>query len=121
MSSLNSVVNGDVRIVYFADTQILQEGKIQQLGKELLAIAGKTEGGKLLLNFEDVKFMSSAMLGKLVQLNKECKKSKTTLKMCGISPEIHEIFSLTKMDKIFDLQPDEAKALAAFAKRGWLS
>jgi hypothetical protein len=32
-----------------------------------------------------------------------------------------EVFKITRLNKIFDIQPDEATALAAFEKRGFFS
>ena len=109
--------NGDVLVVYFTDAQILDETKIQQLADDLNAVADKCEHGKLLLNFSDVKFMSSSVLGKLVKLNKKCKADKTNLKMCNIAPEIYEVFKITRLNKVFDIQEDEESALAAFEKK----
>lgn len=44
-------------------------------------MANRAEPGKLLLNFSDVRFMSSSMLGKRIKLNKKCKHEKTRLKL----------------------------------------
>jgi anti-sigma B factor antagonist len=111
--------NGDVLVVYFTDSQILDEGKIQQISEELMKIADKAESSKLLLNFNDVKFMSSSVLGRLVHLNKKCKNDKIDLKMCNISPDIMEVFKITRLNKVFDIHEDENKALSAFLKKGW--
>jgi anti-sigma B factor antagonist len=107
--------NGDVTVVYFTDAQILDEHKIVQLNDA----ADRAAAGKLLLNFSDVQFMSSAVLGKLVNLNKKCKADQTNLKMCNINPKILEVFKITKLNKVFDIHETEEKALSAFNKRGW--
>jgi anti-sigma B factor antagonist len=72
----------------------------------------------MILNFEAVRFMSSAMLGKLVALNKLCKGYKVALKLSNITPEIMQIFKLTALNKVFDIYDDEAAALASFASQG---
>ncbi len=41
------------------------------------------------------------------------------LKLCSIDPEIRQVFKITKLDKLFDIEADEASARAAFMKRGW--
>ena len=64
----------DGLVVYFAEAKILDEGTILQVGKELLDVLGRaTQKKKLMLDFERVQFMSSAMIGKLVFLNKRAK------------------------------------------------
>jgi anti-anti-sigma factor len=119
VSALRSEFKGDVLVVYFNDAKILDEAKIQQIGKELMEKVGETTDKKLLLNFQSVTFMSSAMIGKLILLNKKCKADAINVKMCNISPNVMEVFKLMRLNKILDLQGDEEKALASFEKKGW--
>ena len=63
--------------------------------------------------------MSSAMITKLVMLNKTCKAQEVNLKFCEVSPNVLEVFKITKLNKLFDIQSDEAKAIASFEKKGW--
>jgi anti-sigma B factor antagonist len=72
----------------------------------------------VILDFQKVQFMSSAMLGRLVMINNRCQEFKVKLKLSAIDPEIRKVFKITKLDKLFDIEPDEAAARAAFAKRG---
>jgi anti-anti-sigma factor len=86
----------DVLVVYFTTAKILDESVIQQIGQELMECAESArQKKKLLLNFQGVKFMSSAMIGKLVLLNKKCKVNGVVLKMCSISPDILDVFRRT--------------------------
>jgi hypothetical protein len=48
------------------------------------ADAAESYEGKLLLTFAGVKGMCSAMIGKLIVLNKWCKDPKVVLKMCNV-------------------------------------
>ena len=118
-SAIMSQKNDDVLVVYFTESRILDEATIQTLGADLEQMANRAEEGKLLLNFENVRFMSSAMLGKLVSLNKKCKTEEIDLKLCSISKDIMEVFKLMRLNKLLDLQSDEDKALSAFAKKGF--
>ena len=118
-SAIMSQKNGDVLVIYFTESRILDEATIQTLGADLEQMANRAEEGKLLLNFENVRFMSSAMLGKLVSLNKKCKTEEIDLKLCSISKDIMEVFKLMRLNKLLDLQSDEDKALSAFAKKGF--
>lgn len=120
MSSLKSEQKEDILVVYFTDAKILDEARIQKIGKELMEKAEEAaEGKKMLLNFQGVQFMSSAMIGKLVLLNKKCKAAGLTLKFCAISPNVLEVFKITRLNRVFDIQTDEDKALKAFGSKGW--
>ena len=115
MSALKSKRIDGVRLVRFAEAQLLDEGIIQQLGTELQAIANKAKSGqKILLSFHRVTFMSSAMLGKLVRFSDTCRQQGAALKISSILPEILEVFKITKLHKMFDIREDETTALKAF-------
>lgn len=106
--------NGDVTVVNFVDRKILDEANIHELGQELFALVEKDNRQKLLLNFSAVEFLSSAALGKLIHLDKKMKTNNGTLKFSNIRPEIFEVFVITKLNRIFDIQDDEVDALATF-------
>ena len=111
---------GEVLIVYFQATTLTDQSMIEQIGNELADVALEAAGNrKLLVNFQGVKFMSSAMLGKLLPLHKRCKADKIKLKMCNISPNLKEVFVITNLVKLFDICGTEADAVASFDKRGF--
>ncbi len=105
---------GDVAVVNFVDRKILDEANIHELGQELFALVEQDKRPKVLLNFANVEFLSSAALGKLITLNKKRKSAGAELKLSNIRPEIYEVFAITKLNKLFDIEEDEADALAAF-------
>ena len=106
--------NGDVTVVNFVDRKILDESNIQTLGQELFALVEKENRKKILLNFSAVEFLSSAALGKLINLDKKVKVNSGILKLSNIRPEIYEVFAITKLNRIFDIKDDESDALQAF-------
>lgn len=105
---------GDVTVVRFIDRKILDEANIQGLGQELFQLVEEENRSKLLLNFTNVEFLSSAALGKLITLDKKVKSHGGKLKLSNIRPEIYEVFAITKLNKLFDIKEDESDALAAF-------
>lgn len=121
MPKLMSQLHGKILVVYFTEARILEESTLQEIGRELMDFAARCSSQKLLLNFEGVKFMSSAMLGKLIQLNKKCKEDKIELKLCSIENSLMEVFTLTRMNKVLDIQADEERALKEFANKGFFS
>ena len=112
--SLDVEVIGDVTVASFRDRKILAEQNIQHIGEQLLSLADQASGAKLLLNFRNVEYMSSAMLGALVTLNKKVKAAKGKLVMCHIDPQIREVFTITDLEKLFVIRKDEQEGLQAF-------
>lgn len=105
---------GDVTVVTFVDKKILDEQNIQIIGDQLFDLVDNQGRKKILLNFGNVEFLSSAALGKLITMNKKAQAAGGKLIMCKIAKEIMEVFEITKLDKLFKIYKDEQAALQAF-------
>lgn len=104
--------SGEVTVVTFNDTKIIDEQAIQELGQELINLVEADDRKKVVLNFAAVEFLSSAALGKLISFEKKARSKKTKLILTNIRPEIYEVFAITKLTKLFTIKDDEADALA---------
>ena len=122
MPSLQISDQQDVVTVSFKDVTILDENSIRQIGEEFNDLTLQAASGhKLLVDFSHIAFMSSAMIGQVVKLHKQCKRDNIKLKLCGISSKIFEVFKITGLNKILDIHPDRAHAMSAFGPppHGW--
>jgi len=105
---------GDVTVINFVDKKILDEQNIQVIGEQLFSLVDQDGRRKLLLNFGNVEYLSSAALGKLITLNKKLQGVGGRLILCNIDPQIYEVFEITKLDKFFNIQKEEQAALQSF-------
>ena len=101
-----------VTVVTFADSKIIDEEEIQELGQELYDLVERENHRKFVLNFSHVEFLSSAALGKLISFEKKVSTHDGELILTNIRPEIYEVFAITKLTKLFQIKDDEADALA---------
>ena len=109
---------GDVSVVTFLTSQVLDEMNVQELGKELTALAEGEPGLKMVINFSKIKFLSSAVLGKLIALNKKVSADKGRLVFCNINKDIMQVFKITRLDKLIPIYPDEDDAVKGVLKPG---
>ncbi|MCD6406133.1 MAG: STAS domain-containing protein [Planctomycetes bacterium] len=107
----------EVTVITFRDKKILDEAVIQEVGDALFDLVDKQYKTKLLLNFENVEYLSSAALGKLITLNKRVKEENGELKLCNIISEIYEVFRITKLNRLFEIYDDMEQALRRFKRR----
>lgn len=105
---------GDVAVVQFVDKKILDEQNIQMIGDDLFRLVDELGRRKLLLNFSNVDFMSSAALGKLIRLHQRMSQVGGKLVLCNISKDIMTVFTLTKLDKMLKIVKDEQTGLGSF-------
>jgi anti-anti-sigma factor len=104
--------SGEVTVVTFNDSKIIDEVEIQEFGQELYDLVEREDRKKIVLNFANVEFLSSAALGKLIGFDKRVKQNGAELVLSNIRPEIYEVFAITKLTKLFTIKDDEADALA---------
>ncbi len=102
---------GEVTLISFLDRRISDERTIQAIAEQLGALV-EEGNSKLLLNFAGVEYLSSAALGKLINLHKKLGGSEGTLSMCNMVPQVFDVFAITKLDKDFNICADEAAAKA---------
>jgi anti-sigma B factor antagonist len=103
---------GDVTVARFIDKKILDENNIQIIGQQLMDLVDVDGRRKIVLDFGNVDYLSSAALGRIVNLNTRLKSVGGKLALCAIRPEIHEIFKLTQLHKIINIQATQDEALA---------
>ena len=113
-SHLTITDSGGVKIVEFAERQILEEIYISEIGDELYSLVEATPGIKLLTCFKNVEHLSSAALGVLITLNKKVQEQGGKLKLSDIAPRIYEVFKITRLNTRFDIYDTAEKALADF-------
>jgi len=104
--------SASVSVVRFNDEKILTPDAIQEVGQELFDLIEKDERKKIVLNFSNVKFLSSAALGKMITFQKKAKQSNAELILTNISSDIYQVFTITNLDKLFQIKDTEADALA---------
>jgi anti-sigma B factor antagonist len=116
---LDYVAKDDILTIRMLDERLVDPEQLKRMFDDLNTLLGKSNETQVIIDFTPVKFMASSMLGKLVQLEKKCKEFKVKLKLCGITPDILQVFKITKLNKVFDIQPDEPTARKSFSKRGF--
>jgi anti-sigma B factor antagonist len=88
-------------------------GNSTQLGEELDRLL--TEGSrKLVIDLGKVGFMNSAGLTMLIHYYKLARSNCGDISLVALQPPVRHVFQLTRLDRVFDLQPDVAKGIQRF-------
>ena len=104
----------NVTVVSFVESKIVSEENIQEVGEQLYSLVDAEGHRQILLNFGNVQYLSSAALGKLINLKKKVAAVKGKLKLCCIHPDLLEVFRITRLDQVFEIYADEQSALDKF-------
>ena len=89
-SRLMSRVQQGVTIVQFTDAKVIDQRNINLIGAELSQMVEKGGVRKMIINMDNVVYLSSAVLGKLISLSKALRIQKGILKLCCIGRPIYE-------------------------------
>ncbi|MBA7484135.1 hypothetical protein ES707_19659 [subsurface metagenome] len=98
-------------ITTFTDEKILEEKDIKALQESIMSVIEQAGRINLILDFCNVRFLSSAVLGLLIRISKRIYECDSQLRLCNINPRIYEVFKITRLTKIFDIYPDVAGAV----------
>ncbi len=61
---------------------------------------------RLAICMQDVDYVSSSGIGMLVSVLKRCHQQDVRLALCGLNPDIRELFTLTRLDQVFTIARD---------------
>jgi len=93
----------DFTFVTFEDEQILEESQIRELQNSLEPVIDKNKEKQLVLNFANVNFMTSAMLGLLVRIHKRVGERGGKLELRNLDKNLRKLFEITQLTKIFNI------------------
>jgi anti-sigma B factor antagonist len=106
-----------VTIVRFTDHLILTGAIAEAVSEELGRLLHDEGRNRLILNFGNVQSLTSLMLGRLITLNKKIRARGGRLAVCGLSPDLEEIFVVTKLNEYLDMHANEHDALQTLGDR----
>ncbi len=109
-------VVGEVVVVNFQRGRLREERAILKALEELGKYIETHPKSNVLLNLENVEYLSSAGLGNLVGILKKSRRSRGNFKLCKLQEPILELFEVMRLTKIFEIYGTEEEALKSFSK-----
>jgi anti-anti-sigma factor len=96
---------GHTAVVRFGGTAVaLDDHTVSLLQDQLLALAERPGPATLLLDFANVDYVSSLLLGTLVVLRRRLRACGRRLAVLNLAPAVYEVFELTKLTLLFDVR-----------------
>ena len=110
---LNVEQDADVTIISILSRRIPADLS-DSFEERVVRTIARLEPPRVLLDFEGVQFLSSAILGKLIKLNGVVLDRDGQLKLCSLIDKIAEVFKITNLDRLFSIHDTRDKALRDF-------
>lgn len=109
MSVKNRTVDSSI-VVYL--TGRMDVHLASEVEDDLNQILLNNPGKDIILNLDDVEYMSSSGLRVFVSLMRVLKERKNSLKLCNLSTAVRKVFEVVELMDMFDIYGSEEEALA---------
>lgn len=101
---------GSVVILDVMPGRTPEHAEMEQVAEALLGSEGAPH---VVANLSDVDFVNSALMARLVALNKRIRAANGRFVLCGMQPIVQTAFMDARLHKVFEIHGDERAALAA--------
>jgi anti-sigma B factor antagonist len=112
---LESSREGNIAIASFKSACISDVEEISCASKMIKEFVEQNKPNRLIFDFEMVKFFSSQVLGLILDVRAKVKAFDGEVVISAINPQLHRVFRITNLDKIFRFFPDRQSATGSTA------
>ncbi len=112
----NEILVHDNQIVQLISRDFSEPADTDEIApwtEEIVSIENADLYNDWVIDFSQAEFLSSACLNTLIILDKRLKAKQKRLRLCCLRLSIQELFSLTRLDKLFEIHPTFEVALAS--------
>jgi anti-sigma B factor antagonist len=104
-----------VPVIQFLERRLFDEPSVRDVSDQLFAALPRD--GKpiaLIVDFANVEMISSAMLGKVILLQRRIDSTGGRLCLCSLRPAVQDVLRTTNLDRLFRVVRDRREAREAF-------
>ena len=101
----------DVAVVTFKSASVSDVEGIAAASEKIKEFIEENHPNRLIIDFWGVKFFSSLVLGVLLEIRSKLEVYNGEVVISAINPQLHKIFRITNLDKIFKFFPDRESAV----------
>ena len=105
--------NSDIAVVNFQSSSVCCSESISTCSTEIKKLIEEKKPKLLVFDFTGVKFFSSQVLGMLLESRTKIAGHKGKVIISSLSPQLHRVFKITSLDKIFEIYHNTQEALSA--------
>ncbi|HLL90002.1 MAG TPA: STAS domain-containing protein [Tepidisphaeraceae bacterium] len=104
-------------VVEFREPSLMDPIVLEQVATNLYHLVDVEDRRYLVLDFEQVQFLSSQALGIVINLKKKLDAlGKASLVLCGVGPRLMELLKITRLDRILTVKPSQKEAVKVVPK-----
>jgi len=109
--SLEITIEEGIAVAGFRAASITDLEEISAVCERIGKFIEKNHPKRIVFDFEGVKFFSSQILGLMVDVRAKLQAYDGEVVISGIDPQLHRVFKITNLDKVFRFFPDRESAV----------
>ncbi len=99
-------------VVEFRTASLMDPMVLETIAQSLYELVDVQDKRLLVLDFEQVQYLSSQAIGIILTLNKKLSGLKhTSFVLCGVGPKLMELVKITRLDRILKIKPSQKEAV----------
>ena len=99
-------------VVEFRTASLMDPPLLERLGAAIYTLVDDEDHRLIILDFEQVQFLSSQAIGILLTLKKKLDKlPHSLLVLCGVGPTLMQLIQITRLDRVLTIKPTQREAL----------
>jgi anti-sigma B factor antagonist len=102
-------------VVMFQTPSLMNPADVERVGSALNKLAEDLQGGRLVLDFTKLQFLSSQAVGIILTLHKKLSATPAggqSLVLCGVGPQLMQLLKITRLDRILTIKATQKEAVA---------
>lgn len=106
-----------VILVRVEKDRVLDLPVINSIGAELTTLLDRHAKPSVVLDLGAVRYLSSAMVGKIIAFYKGVVQLKGRLAISGVGADLMPLFKITQIDRLIRFYPDAQQAILEYQRR----
>ncbi len=99
-------------VVEFHTASLMDPPLLERLGHAVYRLVDEEDRRQMILDFEQVQFLSSQAIGIILTLKKKLDKlPHSVLVLCGVGPTLLQLLQITRLDRVLTIKPTQREAL----------
>ncbi len=90
-------------LIQFLQEMLTDEINVDQLGHELTAVAEQPGWQQIIISLQNVAHITSSVLGKLIHLHRQLKRTGGKMALCELSENVMDIMETSRLDTYFSI------------------
>lgn len=104
---------GEVTVARFTVPRLTEEVNLEQVGHELFALIEQLDCRKLVVRLDDLDYVTSSGLGKLIALHRRMHRERGNVVFCAPQPAVSDILKTSKLNTYFQIKESLPSAVEA--------